>query len=286
MAVHQESRQTGLKAFPHTVTIDTGSYFRHSVVRFNKHHDVVHLDHIDKQIMVPGYGRLPGFSENIIQAAIDGEPYPHGNDDVDNRVSAALCLFPGLKRPYIWRENCEYKTKDLRWTVSDCVHQYHSQTSEKEFGLGENTESMICWPNLSRHSDFAKFQVPRVQSEWPLWLDRDIKRSGVEIWPCIVFQFEPGMAMYRRLLRGKHLPYGDAISDSSDEYASMAASSFDGTDQDEYESEGIDDAAIVTDEDSSEEDLISDQVSEAAGARFSTPELESQDGRGGRPARR
>ncbi|KAM4065861.1 zinc finger domain-containing protein [Hirsutella rhossiliensis] len=279
MAAHRESREMGLRVFPHTLAIDSGDGDCDGIVCFNKHLDVIFVDGIE-HLHAGRLCHLPGFAENIVNAATVGWISPF-DDWGGARVRAALRLFPNIQRLYIWQSDYDLKKRDLHWAVSDCVHQYLMETFEKGIGLGEDTETIACWPDVDRHPDFAKFQIPPIHVRGrPKEVDRLVQKRGVHLWPIVTFEFGAGMTRYKKLLQVKDVPYPDGFLDSSDESSST---SFSDMDHDEYESEGIDDDELIQDS-SSEDDLISDQLSEGplsarepSGGKFSSPELDTED---------
>ncbi|PNY27941.1 Uncharacterized protein TCAP_02133 [Tolypocladium capitatum] len=282
-AAHRESRAMALKAFPDTLSIDSGS--GDALVHFNRNRDVVLVNGIVRNRPHDTY-HLPGFADRILNMAV-----PKWRSPIDELaaeyVNVALGILPNLKRIYFWQEEQVNRDRDIRWCVSDYVHQYTTETFEKQPGLGENTQSVACWPDVDNHPDFAKYQIPQghMQRRHPE-IDQMAEEHGVELWPMVLFEFEPAMTRYRWLQKTKHIPNSEELVSGLYESSSDSTPSESGSDVDEYESDGIDDAEIIEDDDASEDEVVLAALSErhsstdegdAAGARFSSPEPEDDD---------
>ncbi|RGP69888.1 sarcoplasmic reticulum histidine-rich calcium-binding precursor [Fusarium longipes] len=282
-AVHQESRAFATNAFPNSLSIDAGS--GDAIVRFNRKSDVVLLH----RFICPS-GRnifhLPDFASEIKNLAISGTDIMDSLGDPG--YLALLNQFTQLESFYINVSSASCKKSNLKWCTSDMINHYQTQTYEKQPGLGEDLQFLWCWPDLERYPDFARYQV---NNPWrfglPEPLESAMQKRGIKIWPMVAFEYESGLRRFE-LLQTLGPDFGDD-TDSSDEEDSDDDDE-NGTDLDQYESDGIDDDEIVeTYEDSDEEGISlasgspaptrqNNQVSDdeddedGAGANFSEPE--------------
>lgn len=289
LSTNRESRDLALKAAPDFVKIDSES--SDGIVRFNSVRDVV---------CISGLGRpntdyhLSGFSTSISQLAVMKEEvsdlFDQGFD-----VGEFCRLFPNLRRLFVASFDSEFKASQLRWCVSDYAHQYLIQTYEEEFGLGENTQMMVCWPNADDHFQTVKSQVFSASLGHFYAEIENTLGGGIEVWPLTLFQLEHAMERFLGLRRRRHIPFleEDSSNDSENSQSSDQSAEFE-TDLDEYESDGIDDADLSDPEFSgdstSEEDIASksslsiindvndNQVS--LRAHFSSPYPNSSNDRG------
>ena len=279
MAVHQESRALGLKAFPDTLTMDSGTADFDARVAFNRRKDIVDIDHFRRESYGAGEKALmPGFGDLVVNAAVPIWDDSRDRSAVD-RVRWTFDHMPNVERLYISADDDIFKhDRHLRWCASDYVHRYRVETHEKEPGLGEDMVSLLCWPDVDNHPDFAKYQLPkRHMRSQPKSIGRLLEEHGVEAWPMVTFEFEAALQRFEQLRDTKDLPYEatPSGSDDSDDEESGDDDS-ESEDIDEYESEGIDDEPIEELDDSEDESSV-DEDSDAAGARFSSPEA-SVDG--------
>ena len=229
LAVHHESRQLALKAFP-----DTLSFGSEGILRLNSARDVVFLGSaeavmLDLEAMPP----LPGLSEHVRHLAVE----PALLRDLDSRSSALFEAFENLKTVYYTTSPTEHRRRHLRWCTSDLVRRYSVTTFEEQSGLGEDGHHVYCWPDLENHREFAEAHIPLGALAEDLRGDGiDIKGAsfrGVAIWPMVQFSRDD-LDHFDNLLAGHG--EGDQDWESSD--------GEDDGEPDEYESEGIDDSYI------------------------------------------
>ena len=253
LAVHHESRQLALKAFP-----DTLSFGSDGVLRLNAARDLVFLGStedvmLDLEAMPP----LPGLSEHIRHLAVE----PAVLRDPDSRSSALFGAFENLQTVYYITSPTEHKRRHLRWCTSDLVKRYSVTTFEEQPGLGEDGRHVYCWPDLQNHREFAEAHIPlEALAEDLRGEGIDIKRAsfgGVAIWPMVQF-LRDDLDHFDDLLAG----------DSEGDFDRESSDGEDDSEPDEYESEGIDDSYIsdgsldsdlpndlvVLDDDSSDQD--------------------------------
>ncbi|TEA15701.1 hypothetical protein C8034_v002213 [Colletotrichum sidae] len=238
LAVHHESREIALRAFPDTLVIRQGR----RIIHFNKHRDVVQIN---------GFRRpwthnssIKGFSENIHNVALEV-----AHDELIEEAFALLKNLPNLKNVYpIERHNKRRIPHRLRWCASDQIHRYEILQFQKEFNVGEDLHFIYCWPDYQRHREFAEAYV---------------SMNIDEVWDCAAVSAELHDAMqdlFARLRFGRMVCFGwdaadtfdnflakhgdDGDDDSSSDDDDDSAGASDDTDVNEYESDGIDDATI------------------------------------------
>ncbi|KDN70122.1 hypothetical protein CSUB01_08797 [Colletotrichum sublineola] len=326
LAIHHESRELALKAFPDTLAIREGR----RLVRFHKQRDVVHLNNHKKNWR--HNMNVPGFSENVINLAMD--------TDLDPWDLRLLLAFPNVKNVFDFSWHNERRIPHrLRWCASDKIHRYEIEQLQRNVHVGEDLHFIYCWPDVEKHRDFAlekaammeRFEaamteVEEIREERPDFIEEDeLARLGeIDYWQMTCFGWDAA-DRFEAFVAKHGVADGDmpAVDDSSDDEENGSDDSDDSSDQNEYESEGIDDATIdgeSGDEDEDEDDLVidtrqaSDDEDDEGGAsdfggfsplrdedggmmvdgsgpaaHFSSPEPESGDDRprlGGRRARR
>lgn len=267
LSTHRESRSIVVQKFPDELGMDAGS--GDAIVRFRKETDVIIL-----QGLKAGKDYfLPDFSKEIQNIAVNPWELFFGgmlNGPVDEAIPAMKGIFRNLRRLYVHTPAESQTAGQIRWCVTDYVHAYMVETYEKEPGLGEDTQSLFCWPDVDGHPDFAKYSIPKLFSR-----GKDVE-VGVEMWPMVEFELEEGILQYNVLRLLKDVPDlgdgDDGSEDSEVEYGPRGDDDDDdseeGTDWDVYESEGIDDDEILESGGSSEDEVV---PGDDAG-RFSSPE--------------
>ncbi|KAG6027775.1 hypothetical protein E4U19_001812 [Claviceps sp. Clav32 group G5] len=279
LSLNSESRSIALRKYPDELIMDAGS--GNAIIRFRKETDVVILTDWKPHRKY----FLPGFADKVESVSINQmECYREElriDDELDSHdgmvlkvIPAMKDLFPNLKRLYtLWSGLFQSTNLMEEWCGTDFVHTYMVETHERESGLGEDTKSLFCWPDLDEHAEFT-YHIPRVCSPGK------IKDSGLEVWPLVEFESQSGIKIYEKMRRLYFNPqsfdlrvsysYGysdDPTTDSSHITLDDSDSNADGTDLNEYESEGIDDEEIIEIEGSSEDELLQGEP-----GRFSSPE--------------
>ncbi|TDZ32440.1 hypothetical protein C8035_v012299 [Colletotrichum spinosum] len=237
LAVHHESREIALRAFPDTLVIRQGR----RIIHFNKQRDVVQIN---------GFRRpwthnssIKGFSENIHNVALEV-----AHDELIEEAFALLKNLPNLKNVYpIERHNKRRFPHRLRWCASDQIHRYEILQLQKEFNIGEDLHFIYCWPDYQKHGEFA---------------EANVSMNIDEVWDCTAVSAELHDAMqdlFARLKFGRMVCFGWDAADTFDIFLAKhgddsdggsssddddSAGSSDDTDVNEYESDGIDDATI------------------------------------------
>ncbi|KAL2131511.1 hypothetical protein VTI74DRAFT_4932 [Chaetomium olivicolor] len=244
MAVHQESRELALKAFPDTLTLaDKGQ------IRFHAQRDLVHVESTETVFLE--LDRLPsirGFSKQVRNLVVE----PGVLTDLESRSSALFDGFRNLQNVYyLITTPADHKPQNLRWCTSDKVKHYHFTTWEEQPGLGEDAQHMYCWPDLNKHLAFAEAEIPLKElCEELLHQGFDFRGAsfnGKKIWPLVQFLWESDVDRYQEL----------AAWDGEAELEWESASEMeDDGEPNEYESEGIDDSDISDEVGSDTDDLM------------------------------
>ncbi|OBS25993.1 hypothetical protein FPOA_06523 [Fusarium poae] len=285
-AVHQESRAFATNAFPHSLSIEGGS--GDATVRFNQKSDVVLVNSLShtsgKQFFY-----LPDFASEVKNLAFGG---PAILDNLMNFSMAKLLEeFTQFESFYVSVSSTDCQKSTLQWCTSDLVNHYRTETYEKQPGLGEDLQFLWCWPDLERHPDFAKYQINRdTWDNLPNPINNILEKRGIKAWPMVAFEYESGLRNFE-LLQTLGPDLGDDSDSSDEEYDDDDDN---GSDLDQYESDGIDDAEIVETYEDSDDDGISlasgspvpvrqlHQISDdededdGVGANFSEPEPEPE----------
>ncbi|KAF5665083.1 hypothetical protein FHETE_6798 [Fusarium heterosporum] len=246
-AVHQASRALATNAFPNSLSIDAGT--GDAVVAFNRNSDVVLVNGLT---CPPGKNifHLPEFASEIKNLALGG---PDILDDLSGSdVPTLLNQFTQLESFYVSISSTDCQKSTLGWCTSDLVNHYRTQTYEKQPGLGEDLQFLWCWPDLQRHPDFARFQIDRdTWDNLPDPLGSTLERRRLKAWPMVAFEYERGLRRYE-MLQTLGPDLGDDTSSDEEE-----DDEDNGSNLDEYESDGIDDNEIVETYDDSDEEGIS-----------------------------
>ncbi|KAJ0164396.1 hypothetical protein CTA2_1091 [Colletotrichum tanaceti] len=276
LAVHRESRELALKAFPDTLAIREGR----RLVRFHKQRDVVHLNG-QKKTWEHNIS-VPGFSENVVNVALD-------TSELDPRQMRLFLAFPDLKNvfDFAWHNDRRIPHR-LRWCASDRVHRYELEQLQKNGHSGEDLHFVYCWPDVDNHREFAEkhaglaevyeaamTEIAEIREEDPDFMDdEDVARLGeIDYWQLTCFgwdaadRFEAWLAKHGVVDGDMPAPAADGSDDSDDKDGSEGShESDDSSDQNEYESDGIDDATIdgeSGDEEEDDDDLLIDQRRES-----------------------
>ncbi len=244
LAVHQQSRQMALKAFPDTLPICGDGLIRYSSVR-----DVVFMDCAEVVRYLGEFPPLPGFADNIRHLTL--EPAVLTTLEHREHMDSLFAAFGALETLYYIVDPIDHKWRRLRWCAFDPVKRYFLTTVEDETGLGEDGEHMYCWPDTN-HPAFAKPEIPLEAMADDLRsqginsrLMRGAKWRGISVWPMVQFLHD-NIYIWDDILawHDNDMPFSDSASQSSSD---------DEPEPDEYESEGIDDSEI-SDTDSQESD--------------------------------
>ncbi|KAI0122495.1 hypothetical protein F4814DRAFT_446431 [Daldinia grandis] len=232
LATHQESRELALKSYPDTLDLHRGR----GVIRYNSERDIVLLSissilgSNDLEEFFSSLGNTKYLAFNHLRAANEEILYPR------------LAAHPTLKEIFYCYDCYELSYRHLMWCRSDSVLRFYSQQTDYDTVLDPRPlRSMFCWPDLENHRKFAE--------EHALSTVGDLK--PLKIWTMVEFAFDQGFSRYERL---------EALGEGTEGWSSDTDSepNSDSASEDEYESEGIDDATIASDDSSNEneDDLV------------------------------
>ncbi|KAH8666466.1 hypothetical protein BX600DRAFT_549539 [Xylariales sp. PMI_506] len=236
MATHHESRALALRFYPDTVFFND----RTSVVRCNKDKDVILLSRLIAEDPEPDWYRNIGILDGVKHLAIAMDHDEDGMVQLDTLELPPPEEMEDLETILYCQDAKRSAAQDLRWCVANTAHQFYVETEEESPGVGEDLQYMYCWPNPSP-SDDDSAAITVVESEFSTDNAGVVKEcNGWDVWPMIQFSFETGIRRYDRIKRvdtteGEWDEVYASSSDDSQEYES---------EENEYESEGIDDATI------------------------------------------
>ncbi|KAK4151723.1 hypothetical protein C8A00DRAFT_16913 [Chaetomidium leptoderma] len=231
LAVHRESHELALQAFPDTLTFGVDA---RGCIRFNSEQDIVYVESLDVEIET--MPQFPGFSEHIRHLGVHFRVL----DKLKSRSSAVFDTFANLQTVHYLTTPSEHRPQHLRWCTSDPVKRYSIMTFEEQPGLGEDAQHLYCWPDVE-HPAFTEAEIPldglaEDLAGYDIRIE-GVSFNGVTIWPMIQFFLSD-----ERLVEDLE---PDLDDESSDE---------DGDEPNEYESEGIDDSRISDDSSGSDPD--------------------------------
>ncbi|KAI2469069.1 hypothetical protein F4781DRAFT_239582 [Annulohypoxylon bovei var. microspora] len=249
LATHHESRELALKSYPDALHIRSGCYD----VRFNNAKDVV---------LIHGWTHPAnnGVSlTNILSILGDPSYLAFESDSILLREEDELLLCSGdeSKPRILFHCNDQYmfSGRELQWCISDIAHTYHAEGTEEIEGLPHVVETIYCWPDFGNPEELILEKVKLL-----------VARPGIQWWPMVEFD---KIERYRKLqvAVATEGEWSDKWSTTTAEHSSPQPWT-----EDEYESDGIDDATIDEEDDSSEDgdDLVvqSDDVEEDIASTF------------------
>ncbi|PHH79869.1 hypothetical protein CDD80_3602 [Ophiocordyceps camponoti-rufipedis] len=292
MAVHRESRRLAKVVYPHTLHFkaDYDGKEDASMV-FNQYSDIIALvsPFVRMEFSIPALQTEPIRNLAFPMLRVDEPPGP---SSMTTRILRLFRNFPNLKRLFHQIDDWDIRTRRIRWVVSERTHQVLVETFEEKPGVGENTQTVYCWPDIDVFPDFA------MPEDLDPFLTKDVSRltqdRGIKLLPMVTFTFEDSVGRYRHLLKNRDEPHleSDGHHNGEDSSADDDSDESTGTDLDEYESEGIDDSDLDDDDEEEDntgaipvqgenlEDSDQDSLLQAARdpseARFSSPELDEE----------
>ncbi|KAI4869881.1 hypothetical protein F4820DRAFT_405374 [Hypoxylon rubiginosum] len=252
LATHTESRAIGLRNYPDTIDIRGGR----GILRFHSERDVILLDAPLKAPHSPD--RFVSLFSNVKYLAVDsGYCVPDYSMALDSLPPA---LLQNLKAVFLCLDPFVHSKSELGWCASDSAHRYSAREIEGRdegddfyYSMRTVIKYLYCWPDLQKTLASENGHPP------PL-----MDYLGVPIWPMVEFHFDRGLSRYQKICdfvsRAGGLEELDDLSSSD----SGEGSTSDRSTEDEYESEGIDDATIDNDSDATgdEDDLVIQSGSE------------------------
>ncbi|KAI6082610.1 hypothetical protein F4821DRAFT_246668 [Hypoxylon rubiginosum] len=233
LSTYSESRGIALRHYPHTLDIRGGR----GVLRFHGERDVVLLG-----ASLKGYG-LDAFTSiirNVQYLALDLV-------DWDDRTSELLLssATQHLKAVFKLYASQLCRKDKLAWCASDWAHRYeHQKLEDYGYGIDREYNFMYCWPDLAKHEALAL-----ENALLPITDESSARR--MTCWPMIEFEYISGqkeMDRYQKIC--DMVAWGR--DDSTGSYSGSEEEP--GSTEDEYESEGIDDATVDSQDDATEDE--------------------------------
>ncbi|KAI0129644.1 hypothetical protein BJ170DRAFT_681136 [Xylariales sp. AK1849] len=199
LATHRESRKMALTFYPDEAIFRNGQ----GVIRCNKDNDVIMLRAryfgLYKENWEGKFDLLKGVKHLGLQPA-----HAKVLADIKSYTQPGFHVpfppFPSIKTLYYCLHSDWLPPNNIKWCTADWALEYYVNTEEESPGLGENMETMYCWPNLARHGEAAKRLLPKLDAEDDL-NGGILKVAGRKIWPMIRFSFDTGMRRYEILKR-------------------------------------------------------------------------------------
>ena len=180
-AVHRETREVALRAFPEALKLSGVQ----GEVRFSPYWDIVMLQHIQRFDPNEEWRFAPGFSDKVYNLAI------HLNlleEMPESPVDDLQAAFPKLRVLYPYFQRWDYEN-EVAWGESDQVQRYTVRTVDDAAGIVRYDEREFVWPDLLNHPVFANESVGpewiRLGKIWPIRERDEGLRDSVEIWPMV-----------------------------------------------------------------------------------------------------
>ncbi|KAI1846172.1 hypothetical protein JX266_007697 [Neoarthrinium moseri] len=256
LAVHRESRAMALRFYPDE------AFFRgkFGVLRCNKARDIVRLSSRRGNLVdmhsASRIGLLAGFQHLALDTPSDGFL------DMPSDYPDVLAAMPDARMFYLCKDASQMLASSLKWCTRDTAYRFYIQTEEETPGVGEDLEYLFCWPKpeIEGRSDSSVPQDEENGGETePTGEDPAVinLENGKKLVEMIQFEFESGVSRYKKIKEATL-----AAGEFDDNYSSSSDGESDlGTEINEYESEGIDDATIDEEGESESEDDLAVQRS-------------------------
>jgi hypothetical protein len=278
-AVHRETRKLVVSAYPTILPM------RHDgQLRFNADRDVAYIEIGGDNDEDTDWALVRTIFEQTPRVCLSS------NDLIihQEQFHVAVSSTSRLEKLFLWREGTTSKSDN--WCGSPLIHHSVIETSEISANLGEDLRWIYCWPDLERHRDFATIHVGRVD-EWKSPIPGDFwslfSEMGIEVWPLVSWEYE-NLEHYYSLVEKYDAGLLEDLSGSDDEEDENEDD--EGESPSEYESDGIDDAEIISVHSPSEDELVPNAPvtldtsppasvdHDAEDARFSSVEVDSAEG--------
>ncbi|KAI1210172.1 uncharacterized protein F4807DRAFT_424105 [Annulohypoxylon truncatum] len=232
LATHRESRELALRFYPDMFYIRNGR----CGTPYNKERDVVLI-----------HGETQQASRHDIRDILSALGYPKivafgaGFDLENDPDFMVLHEYEGRPRNILrCVDEYEFSGQAMEWCVYDTANRYFVKWTEEHSGIPHDVQIMYCWPNFEMFQDL---------------LGKDIPGTNVEPWGV---DWLP-MIEFHDLERYAKLQVAAATEGEwRDKWSETSSITEEHETEDEYESDGIDDATIDDDEDPSEDgdDLV------------------------------
>ncbi|KAK6082981.1 hypothetical protein SCUP515_02215 [Seiridium cupressi] len=276
LSVHRESRALASKFYPDTAALGG------ETIPVHKARDIFRFEGPwQEELGSHQDGSIASILKGVRQVALDrGDADQYDDEDITQLISnSTFADLPDLETIYLCHSASECRTEDIQWSVLDSTHKFYLRTEQEQSGVGEDLQYMYCWPSITN-------EVEESETIRPFKNDPEREYSGPgpqafqtangkNVFDMIEFAFDSGLidfydireAVFAGNIANHEFSDGETASDSE---------------ENEYGSEGIDDATI--DDDSggsdSEDDLAvqrsSPQEPESDFRGFSPLEAEAE----------
>jgi hypothetical protein len=262
LATHRESRAMALKHYPDELSFNGGR----ALLRCNKAKDIFLLSssyspNDSPYILNPSWGLQIDVLDTIQNVALEWIPQP---------VETCRQLVqqrPHLRTIFQVYENNELSLRQMIWSAQpDAAQNFYVQVDEGEYGGGEETEFMYCWPKCASDANAPTLS----QSDGELLSDDGpfVVELGelCKVFPLIRHSFRDGVEVYDQIRDAVLAGLSDSEIEATVSQSLNIDSVSDESEEDEYESSGIDDATIEqSDEEENDEDDLAVVQSSPAG---------------------
>lgn len=275
LSTHQESRDYALRFYPDTIVFESGN----ASVRCRKETDVIAIT-ADWELLLTtfvdaAWQPLQHTLSQVKHMALEVDLLALDTDIPQNFINRKILglgssMVPSLDAFYFIYDDGFFRPQDIKWCVTDVAHSFQLQTEEQEEGLGEDVDVLLCWPDLTKKDqlDCARRYVDQTDEGENGDDDTDDRREDgwdrvviihndkVAAYPMVQFAFDRGLCRYDLIRSVNSQPGGweknwDPKNDGRWVHWEY---SDEGSEIDEYESEGIDDRPIEDSDGDSDED--------------------------------
>ncbi|KAI4604418.1 hypothetical protein KJ359_000556 [Pestalotiopsis sp. 9143b] len=255
LAVCHESRSFAKMKYPHTLPLPESAH-----IPCHHFRDIVRIVGPPDELYNQDWNAtLAPVIEDFLQVALH---LPAGDQDTPEVSPAEEAFmsdqirrhlfpnFPSLKSVYKCSDEVDCQAKDIQWCALDSTNKFHVQTSRTEPDE-EDVQFMFCWPQISGGIRLAShaFMDDPTRQYLGMLPPVDQLDEGKGLSRMIQFTFDSGMERFRKIREA-------TFNGTFDNYESSDDSDVE-SEENEYESSGIDDESIDDDmeSDSEEDDL-------------------------------
>ncbi|KAF2967461.1 hypothetical protein GQX73_g6084 [Xylaria multiplex] len=246
LATNKESRRIALQHYPDTIRLH-GELFD---VRFNGSQDIILLREAGLSEIAFG---LEDWSDKIKYLALDhnicGWSDPLSPND-DLGYEEALKTLKAVFYCFDVADLDSVGRRKLDWSVSESSKQFYIDTYEESPGLGEDYETLYCWPDTTLHADF----VDRVGEDYMLGFPPLPAIYGIPTWPMVQYSFESGLDKYHRVKRRYERNIGREAGSASPHESSEGESFYESEPDDYARDDFVVDTSSEGEESSEDED--------------------------------
>ncbi|KAI0174002.1 hypothetical protein BJ166DRAFT_510818 [Pestalotiopsis sp. NC0098] len=255
LAICHESRSFARRKYPHTLPLPESAH-----IPCHHFRDIVRIVGPPDELYNQDWNAtLAPVIEDFLQVALH---LPAGDQDTPEVSPAEEAFmsdqirrhlfpnFPSLRSVYKCSDEVDCQAKDIQWCALDSTNKFHVQTSRTEPDE-EDVQFMFCWPQISGGIRLAAhaFMDDPTRQYLGMLPPVDQLDEGKGLSRMIQFTFDSGMERFHKIREA-------TFNGTFDNYESSDDSDVE-SEENEYESSGIDDESIDDDmeSDSEEDDL-------------------------------